>query len=610
MMKFFRKHNKKLLAVFMTLLMIVFVAGSALDDLLRAKGDAVVANTNLGTISYSHQEAANGRTSILAAMGLNWQRPFPTFNEPLDTIDWIILAREARQFGVGSNAESVRSALGAQFGLDEVARQLRVKPDRIVQAMAEYTAIQQATLAVAGSTAPSEAEVLAAARNALEKVRISAVMLPAEAFMEEYPEFTETEIEAQFTAYREREPGPGLEFGYYVPPALKVQYIKIDREAIGDGIRVANLERKAKGYFDEQREQDPAFRRPPEDPAAEDEEPLVGPMPEEPVDRGPYLDWEEAKEAAIEIVREQEAAEAAARIADWLVQYTAEALLDVRRGKDGYRVAPEDVAKPDYYDDVLHKIPATIGYPEAVHSGETDYFSRDEAGDIPVLGRAAFRPERGTGTPAATSAQFPALAFRTKAIIPIIPNEKGTDPSDYLAMFETCRYPLTDADGNVFVFRVVDSRDGHAAESVDEVRDRVLSDLRLLQGYRAATERAESLRSCAGSMSLQEAYESDEELMDRLGAVVGQAAGGYFDPLPFARVDPSQAGRGRARTTTWVGAGIGSLPEAVVEECFALAEADSRIKVIELEDRATIMVVQWVETLPAQADEFEEPPDE
>ena len=606
MMKFFRKHNKKLLAVFGVLLMLVFVAGGALDDLLQAGGDAVVAKTNLGSISYTDQELANGLTSILAAIGLDWQRPFPTFNEPLDTIDWIILAREAEQLGMGSNAGSVRSSLAFQSGIDGVARQLRVKSDRILQAMAEYTAIREAALAVAGATALSEAEVLAAARNALEKVRIGAVMLPAEAFVEEDPEFTEAEIEAQFTAYREREPGPGLEFGYYVPPALKVQYIRIDREAIAGGIRVANLEKKAKEHFDERREEDPAFRRPAEETAAAEDETLEGPLPEEPVDRGPYLDWEEAREAAIEIVRKQEAAGAAARIADWFVQYTTEAWLDVQRGEDGYKVAPENVAKLDYYDNVLQRIPATIGYPEAVHTGGTDYFSRAEVGDIPLLGGARFRPERGTGTPAAMAVQFPTLAFRTKAIVPIVPNEKGTNRSDYLATFETCRYPLTDPDGNVFLFRVVDGRDGHAAESVDEVRDRVLSDLRLLQGYRAAKERAESLRSCATSMSLQEAHESDEELADRLGAAIGQEAGGYFEPLPFARATISQAGRGRERTTAWVGGGVGSLSDEVVDECFALAEADSRIKVIELKDRATIMVAEWVETLPAQADEFED----
>ena len=60
MMKFFRKHNKKLLAVFMTLLMIVFVGGSALQGLLTPRANRVVANSKYGPISFIDQEAVRG----------------------------------------------------------------------------------------------------------------------------------------------------------------------------------------------------------------------------------------------------------------------------------------------------------------------------------------------------------------------------------------------------------------------------------------------------------------------------------------------------------------------------------------------------------------------
>ncbi len=52
MMKFFRKYNKVLLAVFMALLMIVFVGGSALQSLLAPQRDPVLAESALGPVKF------------------------------------------------------------------------------------------------------------------------------------------------------------------------------------------------------------------------------------------------------------------------------------------------------------------------------------------------------------------------------------------------------------------------------------------------------------------------------------------------------------------------------------------------------------------------------
>ena len=68
MMKFFRKYNKALLAVFMVLLMVVFLGGSALDTLLSPSGDRVVATSAVGTISFVDQRMAEDTRSILLAV--------------------------------------------------------------------------------------------------------------------------------------------------------------------------------------------------------------------------------------------------------------------------------------------------------------------------------------------------------------------------------------------------------------------------------------------------------------------------------------------------------------------------------------------------------------
>ena len=53
-----------------------------------------------------------------------------------------------------------------------------------------------------------------------------------------------------------------------------------------------------------------------------------------------------------------------------------------------------------------------------------------------------------------------------------------------------------------------------------------------------------------------------------------------------------------------MGIGIGNVPNEVVDQCFALEHADEKTKVLELKDRAAVLLAEWVETKPAPEDEF------
>ena len=312
-----------------------------------------------------------------------------------------------------------------------------------------------------------------------------------------------------------------------------------------------------------------------------------------------YLSWKAAREMAIGMVSEQEAQLAVERLADWLDQRLAEDWLGVDYRESGYKIAPESVSKPEHYERVLENVPRTIAYPQAVSTGVTDFMARDEAGDVPGLGQASFIPERGP------IERLRTLAFRTEAIVPTIPKEKGTNPSDYLASFQTSRYPLTDSDGNVYLFRVIDVREGHSAESVDEVRESVVADLRLMQAFDAAKARAESLRGCGDSMTLQEAYESDEVLVTLQFTEHGGGSG-YYEPPAFSRANEFEATTDTASGSAFVAGGIGSLPKEAVEKCFALSDAMEKITTLELRERPAVIVVEWVETQHADGEEFAE----
>lgn len=592
MMKFFRKYNKQLLALFMVLLMVVFLGGTALYELARPSVDRTIATSRDGDVSYLDQARAKQVTDLLAMIGFNWQYPVPGNYPPLTETDWLLLTREADRYGMAANEPSVRATLAANISLDEMSRNIGVRKDRIVSALAQYSAIQQLAYTIGEAASVSEAEILSAAETHLKKVRINAVLLPAEAFADSNVEFSEEQIQAQYAKYRSAEPGPGLQFGYYVPPKLKIQYARIDVTKLAEVVRMTGLEKKAKAYFDERPEQ-PAFKRPADEAPSGAEPPSTA--------QSPYLPWDEAKEIATEIVRKREAGQTAARIADWIVKTTAEPWYGVERGDDGYKKPPEIIQTAEYYTQLFQNMPPTISYPEVITVGETDFLSRTEVDELPQLGTASHRGDSSTFSFRTLSM----LAFLSQPIVAKVPEDAGASGGDYLSLYQTSRYPLTDFDGNVYVFRVVDHRPGHVPESIEEVRDRVVADLRLMKGYENAKWRAESLRACEDAANLKEAYEKDDELVAWSGTERG-AGVGYFEPAAFSLVSRFDAARGRVPERVYVGPGVGSVPYHVARQCFTLAGAPEKIAIFELPDRSALLVVEALEVIPAKGEDFME----
>ena len=323
------------------------------------------------------------------------------------------------------------------------------------------------------------------------------------------------------------------------------------------------------------------------------EQGLEGPPPP------PQLAWEEAQDVATDIVRERRANEVSEQIATWLIEQAGMKWLSAERGDDRYKQPPPDAADLSYYETLTDALPSTIAYRDAISVSLTDFFSESEAVTVPEIGQAAYR------APGGESFSIRKLAFQTKGIVPTIPDDAGSDAANYLAPYQTSQFPLKDFAGSFYVFRVVETNPGHAAESVDEVRDRVVADLRLLHGYETALARAEGLRSCATDRSLRESYESDDDLVALKNTPEGRESG-FFKPSLVSRLSLSRALGGSTSTTTYVPNGVGAVPTEVIDQWFDLEYVDEKTTVVELKDRATVLVAEWVETQPATDTEFEE----
>ncbi len=579
MMKFFRKYNKTMMAVLMALLMVVFIGGSALQGMLTPSTDRVVATSSLGEITLLDQQEVSRMTEMIATMGMTWQQPVQLgYSKPLEEIDWILLIRETERLGLMLESANVRAAFQADQ-LEQLSRRAKVKVEDLVEAARLYQSVRGAALTFVAASAPGEGEIRSLARDVLEMVQINAVMLPAKMLLDEGQEFTEAQIQAQFESGKAKERGAGLEFGYYRHPTTKVQFVSIDRDKLAGMVGVANLESKSKKLYDEMvQRSDRIIQRP----AVELE--AVGDGPELPA----LLSWEEAKEAVTQEVRRAQADQTAERIANWLIQRAGTAWLNSERGENGYRMTPEKVAESGYYRDLLGRLPRELNYPDAITVSESSYFTQENAVDIPYIGYSKYSPKRGIPTP------FSKLAFLNEGIVPEITTDTP-NRSDYLAMYETCAYPLTNPiNGARYVFRVVATEAGRPAKSADEVRDEIVADLRLQAAYDSALGFAGSLHSCAVGEGLQEGYDTNLELVALRDTKEG-ADSGFIQPPPFSRLRSYQAASGRPDRGVFVGGGLGLISNDAVDACFALAEGGERVVILPMPERAEVVVAELVQ---------------
>lgn len=593
MMKLLRKYNKQLLAVFMTLLMVVFIGGSAFENLVRPRYNRLLAESNLGPIRSSDQLWTDQTTNLLGSLGLNWQFPDRSVVEPIGPLEWTLLVREARNLGVSVSAQAVRARMAEEPGVAEivnaVANQRRMKSEEVYEAVAQLQSIQLAAQAIGEAGNPSVAELRSVAQRVLDKVQVKAVVIPAAAFVLENQDFSPEVVDAHWKKYRDVEPGGGLRFGYFQPLSLRAQYIMIDPEVIATQIRVPDLESKAKRYFKENRETDHRFRKPAPPPSADTE-----PVP------SAFMEYEEAAALAENAVKSEFARDAAERIANWLIRTAQDTLSMATRKANGYREVPAELQAVGAYLELIQRIPKEISFTEAATVGTTDFFQAGTVAATPIIGRATYRPDAGMWK------SFATLALRSEPVIPTVPEEPAEDRSDYVAVGETSPYYLTDDAGRLFVFRLVDVKPPHPAESVDEVRDAILRDLRLQDAFLVAKEHGDDLLHQAGELGLEQAYEQNESLksLKSLKEKPAGAVSGLFSPPPLARINRYDVASGN-RTPINAGSGVGSVSAETVAEWFNLEYAVQPRTMQELQERATVLVVEWVETHRATLAEFE-----
>lgn len=607
MMKFFRKHNKKLLAVFMALLVIVWVGGSALEEMLAGNRDSIlIATSKLGDIGEGDRVRASAEVRILESMGISWQRVGAAYArvEPLGIIEWVILTREAERCGMRTRRYEAEGFLTARgITADDVQRYAArrdIQPEAIYAAVAGFVNVQRMVSLTISSATKSEAVLRSQAQKEYETIKVDLVAFNASTFQVGDEAFSDEEIEAHFLAYRDHVKGKGLEFGYHQPARVMAEYLKIDLETVAENVRVreATLESRARRLWRENPKH-AAFRRPrkelrPDPPEAEGEDTEPDGPPEVPPSPW-YETFEEGRDAGIRYVRRIIAKEQDMdRITGWLIQQLSDPWFDRDKGEDGYPIAPDGVLAEGYYEALLERMPEQFRYGDATTVARTVYFKNSEAFGQPEIGPARLH----TGGP--TSDFFRDLVFRVQGVVPM-PTERGVDASLHIALGQSCAVPVIDRNRNIYIYRVIDVKPAGPVDSVDEVREDVIRDLRLLRGYERAREEADDFYASITDDGLRVALDLSESLEMLL-----EPPSGYFSPAPFARRRKGSSNWASHRNRAPRVAGM-QLAPAFIDEVFALADLPEGEQTSLLVDEklATIVIVEYIDLTVMGADEFE-----
>ena len=605
MMKFFRKHTKELLAVFMALLLVVWLGGTALTEALQP--DGLDLGERLGTLdgrAFTRGDliATERRGQTLEALNLPWQQPWwstmrslelgfaPQLQElsenPLTTTEFHLLLREADTNHVVVSDESLMQ-FKDQIGLTDnvlftIRDRNRLSVDEMHDAIRALLRVSHCAAQAARGLQPSEAEIQQLVHQIGEKAKVQSLTFNAGSLLNQSYNPPEQEIREQYEKYREEPPTPpgSLEFGYMLPEAAQIEYIEIKADAVKETSTISDEEAYAFWKDNKARFTKPT---PPPPPAAEGEEP---PTPDAPQ---PYATYTEAKTKVLDELKTQRSKEEAVRIAREAIALASIPWADAPTTQPGdYKIPPESQKNEKVYEDIVARLSAK--YPGVLRYQRTA-----------MLTALEFRQNRDL---AGVSAQLGQRTFAQLSQAAYFVPELSAKPEDFQgqerlfrSLYQTCPEPFTNfGSGNAYVFRTVDVRKQQAPESLDLVREQIVKDLRMKWAYEEAEILANEFAEKVGTSELKAMYEADIDLKKKIPSPVQE-------PAPFARkmVNP-YTGLQPASVP-----GIGS-DEELMDKIFANADGATTQPTAPLvhgmESRAQYVVIQLQEIQPVNTKEY------
>ena len=448
MFKFLRKYNKMLLAIFGVLLMITFLIPEAFNRFSQAAGarTGTIATVGDGE-KVSAMEWDRYQRELRVLDRLNNGRPpaFPGLGEVKSPEHWFLLVREAEQAGV------VPAIDMGEITRDQLANLMAAADERdpaiISRAQAHYAGVAQLINLYSTGDLYSDRRLRSEAERLLHMVTARMVVVqPDETKSDLQP--TEQQIKEHMDKYADKLPGEGeFGFGYKLPNRVKIEWLTISAESVRkvienspelDGVQQRLHWKRNAAKF-------------PQNPYPADGSAMAIP----------------------DVVRTDLLNQLTKAKVEDISKHASDALRMPLRGlpeKDGYVVLPADWAtrqKP--LPQLAEELRTRFGIDLPAYAARGDTWLKPD--DLPQLSGL------GTATTDKVGSMPVSLADLVNAT-----HEFGAS-STIIVQKGVAGPPVKDAQDNVYLFRITDADKSRVPNSVDEVREQVVKDLKRQADY-------------------------------------------------------------------------------------------------------------------------------
>lgn len=520
MLKFLRKYNKWIMVVGGSLLMIAFLAPQAIQQLPRLR-DPVVGELDGKVVKASMVEEADKElraVNALGGLGGGLADMLLGLSAPSSDryIEWFLLTREAENAGfVGSDADgfSLYPQIARELAVVQAQRELLAMgyPSSMVQQFAPqhaqsqgyaeaflnrllstesgaagsagFRSIEELHVAVAklrgvlrmknaylAMSRLSSSRATRAGAQTLDATQVDYVVIPATRFIDAVPEPTEEEIAAHFEKYADKLPSETeYGIGYRQPMRVKLEWLAIERAPIENAITIDPVEASKHQQLNKDR----------------------------------FPNSFTADRAGIEAELKRQKAE---QIVSQAENYVRAEILQATRTlqrRDGYVVLPEDWAsqRPSLESIAQHVVDQVaeandglrIPLP-SITIRNSEWLTMQDVSTLP--GFSGSRLRVGSIDAPAVLAVFSIPELQEN---PQIPVQIGLLASEY---------PTTGNDGTKYFFRVLDARTESAPETLDEVREDVVRDLKRIEAYGRVVNELGAYTEVAINAGLEEVVEA------------------------------------------------------------------------------------------------------
>ena len=501
MLKFLRKYRKIILAVFIVILMVAFVAPQLIQQLGSKPTDIKVATLDGEPVRYGEVQRAAGEVRMLESLSPLILQGILGLDPNNRSEHWLLMRREAERAGYTGDVQDGRGfiddvafqtgrlALQQQFGqFAEQALQMPEYQERI-KAMAEDMAARvgpeagsvgmtyaegMRTLAAARgvmrmkeayvtAARPSPALAIETARRYGDSATVNYILLRSSSLLDEVPAPTEEEIAAHFERFKDKEPGSGdFGIGYRRPARIKLEWLVVDRAALAGAVTPDRVELRK--MYDANRD----------------------------TYTGEY-----------EVERERVRGDYLARQADMLAEEVgrvlrAEVLRVARRlEQDGpYRALPSNWAtQRPQLDAIAQAVVEGVEKSKGiriplprVEIRDASWLDRDDVAEIPGIGAAVVRFGNN-------QAGFADYAFQVKEL-------GGLAALGLQAGVTEINAPAVDQAGNLYYYTVLEAREASAPDSMAEIPS-LVEDLKSIKAYERLVSELPVYEQLARSDSLE-----------------------------------------------------------------------------------------------------------